>query len=303
MSKKKNSWKDNVATVVVLLIVAGFVVGFARVNNIHSFDDASDYIFALSHKADDKYNSCLDNNGKWTCTGKKKQVQQSGKRLAPPHVDYEAQLKALPTAETKNVKYNRKQWRHWIGEPCDTRQRVLIRDGENVKSDKRSCKIRSGHWVSSYDGKEFDNSRDLDVDRRLVDAPFSRHLVRIQPLPTLPRRPQPSVASAIPSRLCLCRFPHRRPPRRSVTSRAAIARSHREEATSTTPDRTPPPASHQNPTPRQHHRRRAARPSTTATAAPSTLRQTLTTHAPHALPGAGVAEVSETGLVRVLWPV
>lgn len=164
MSNKKNSWKDNVATVVVLLIVAGFVVGFARVNNIHSFDDASDYIFALSHKADDKYNSCLDNNGKWTCTGKKKQVQQNGKRLAPPHVNYEAQLKALPTAETKNVKYNRKQWRHWIGEPCNTRQRVLIRDGENVKSDKRSCKIQSGHWVSSYDGKEFDNSRDLDID-------------------------------------------------------------------------------------------------------------------------------------------
>ena len=49
MSKKKNSWKDNVATVVVLLIVAGFVVGFARVNNIHSFNDALDYIFALSH--------------------------------------------------------------------------------------------------------------------------------------------------------------------------------------------------------------------------------------------------------------
>jgi NB-ARC domain len=53
---------------------------------------------------------------------------------------------------------------------------------------------------------------DLDVDRRLVDAPLPGQLIRVQLQPELPSCLQPSVARPIPTRLCLCRLPHRGPP-------------------------------------------------------------------------------------------
>ncbi|GAB2446451.1 hypothetical protein GCM10027062_29760 [Nocardioides hungaricus] len=53
---------------------------------------------------------------------------------------------------------------------------------------------------------------DLDVDRRLVGAPLSGQLIRVELEPALPRRLQPSLARPIPTRLCRCRLPHRGSP-------------------------------------------------------------------------------------------
>jgi Protein of unknown function (DUF1524) len=49
------------------------------------------------------------------------------------------------------------------GNKCDTREVVIKRDGQNVKTDVE-CKAVSGTWVSPYDNKQITNPRQLDID-------------------------------------------------------------------------------------------------------------------------------------------
>ncbi|MEV0621312.1 HNH endonuclease family protein [Nonomuraea sp. NPDC050404] len=76
------------------------------------------------------------------------------------------QLKRLTVAEAGSMAgYSRARFPHWAGqgERCDTREIVLVRDGQDVKQDE-SCRAISGTWYSEYDGKTFTNARDLDID-------------------------------------------------------------------------------------------------------------------------------------------
>jgi hypothetical protein len=61
--------------------------------------------------------------------------------------------------------YSRTKFRHWIsqGNGCDTRNRVLIRDGTNVQVGS-GCSILSGRWTSFYDGLRFTSATRLDID-------------------------------------------------------------------------------------------------------------------------------------------
>lgn len=80
---------------------------------------------------------------------------------------------ALANAKTedaaKNAGYKRSQWRHWIGEPCDTRDNVLMAQGKNVKVTKTAstCKVTSGEWESPYDGKKFTDPSGMDIDHMI----------------------------------------------------------------------------------------------------------------------------------------
>ena len=60
--------------------------------------------------------------------------------------------------------YNRDLFPHWIsqGDGCDTRDRVLIRDGRDV-SVGSDCRI-SGAWRSFYDGQTLTSSSRVDID-------------------------------------------------------------------------------------------------------------------------------------------
>jgi Protein of unknown function (DUF1524) len=60
--------------------------------------------------------------------------------------------------------YNRDLFPHWIsqGDGCDTRDRVLIRDGRDV-SVGSDCRI-SGAWRSFYDGQTVTSSSRVDID-------------------------------------------------------------------------------------------------------------------------------------------
>lgn len=62
-------------------------------------------------------------------------------------------LKNIKTANPTNDKTVNKDWNHWLGTPCDTRQSVLIRDAKNifVKKTSDECSILSGKWVSPYE--------------------------------------------------------------------------------------------------------------------------------------------------------
>lgn len=49
------------------------------------------------------------------------------------------------------------------GDGCDVRERVLVRDGRNVKVD-RQCRPTSGRWRSVYDGTVTRRSALIDID-------------------------------------------------------------------------------------------------------------------------------------------
>lgn len=61
--------------------------------------------------------------------------------------------------------YSRDRFPHWIsqGGGCDTRKRVLIRDGRNVRVGS-GCRIVSGRWRSFYDGLTLTSARRVDID-------------------------------------------------------------------------------------------------------------------------------------------
>lgn len=60
--------------------------------------------------------------------------------------------------------YDRDEFNHWITiDGCDTRERVLARDGDDVQVGP-DCRPDSGDWFSEYDGASFTDGSDLDID-------------------------------------------------------------------------------------------------------------------------------------------
>ncbi len=75
-------------------------------------------------------------------------------------------LTQLKVAEWHSMSgYSRSRFPHWSGQGggCDTRDAVLKRDGKGVKA-TADCKITEGSWHSVYDGKDFTDPGDLDID-------------------------------------------------------------------------------------------------------------------------------------------
>nr|WP_042198801.1 HNH endonuclease family protein [Kibdelosporangium sp. MJ126-NF4] len=61
--------------------------------------------------------------------------------------------------------YSREKYPHWImisGE-CNTRETVLTRDGQDVRTDAQ-CRAVSGRWNSPYDGATWTHPSDVDID-------------------------------------------------------------------------------------------------------------------------------------------
>ncbi|KAL4978970.1 hypothetical protein BDW66DRAFT_164186 [Aspergillus desertorum] len=95
------------------------------------------------------------------------QVAQVG--ATPPGIPStsvaETQLEALTVrAAGASADYDRDLFPHWInqGDSCNTRDRVLIRDGTNVKTGS-GCSI-TGSWTSPYDGETWTATSDVDID-------------------------------------------------------------------------------------------------------------------------------------------
>ncbi|ANZ20360.1 secreted protein [Streptomyces noursei ATCC 11455] len=84
----------------------------------------------------------------------------------PPVGEVRTELAELHVAPPHSMEgYSRAKFPHWIKQygECDTREVVLARDGEDVKQDEK-CRAISGRWTSEYDGKEFTEARQLDID-------------------------------------------------------------------------------------------------------------------------------------------
>ncbi|WP_066888740.1 HNH endonuclease family protein [Carbonactinospora thermoautotrophica] len=77
-----------------------------------------------------------------------------------------AQLRELPVRPPASMRgYSRARFPHWIdqGDQCDTRDVVLRRDGQGVRTDSR-CEPVAGRWYSPYDDRWLTDDRDVDID-------------------------------------------------------------------------------------------------------------------------------------------
>ncbi|GAA1150185.1 HNH endonuclease family protein [Streptomyces javensis] len=61
--------------------------------------------------------------------------------------------------------YSRAKFPHWIIQQgtCDTREIVLVRDGDQVTQDGQ-CRATVGSWRSAYDGAVLDAASKVDID-------------------------------------------------------------------------------------------------------------------------------------------
>lgn len=85
---------------------------------------------------------------------------------SPVPADARKQLDELKIADRTSMDgYSREKFPHWDsqGSGCDTREVVLKRDGQDVKTDQ-DCRATSGTWKSRYDDQTWTKATDLDID-------------------------------------------------------------------------------------------------------------------------------------------
>lgn len=182
MAKSKRrggkGFKGSIATLTILLIVAGAILSVIKTNGISSVADFLNYARSKSHQYQEK---CLDSHGLPTRCGlnapapkKPSEVSLPKVTVPDPQLPYErpqpassASLEALNSlnvAERDDSAYSRKDWKHWIGSPCNTRETALKDYGKDVVADPKTCKIKSGTWVDAYSGETITDPKMIDVD-------------------------------------------------------------------------------------------------------------------------------------------
>lgn len=215
--------KKLISTVVGLVIICGFLLGFIQLNNIQNAGDFIRYGRLKGAEISRCVNQSL-NEGKIKCdiglkVGSYAETQEEADTINNEygtHITvqnttandintelgigvtstYESSLQTMSaTKMTKesaerllesiqtvdkydDVKYNRKDWKHWSaqnGNTCwNTREQALYNQGKDVvlldKNKKettdinKACYIKSGVWVDPYSGETFTKPGDLDVD-------------------------------------------------------------------------------------------------------------------------------------------
>ncbi|MGH3917340.1 MAG: HNH endonuclease family protein [Pseudonocardiaceae bacterium] len=88
----------------------------------------------------------------------------------PPGIPSLAEAKTMlaeltTAAEGPQSGYSREKFPHWtiVSGTCDTRERVLLRDGVGVQVGP-GCSPTSGSWPSPYDGATWSDASDVDID-------------------------------------------------------------------------------------------------------------------------------------------
>lgn len=215
--------KKLISTVVGLVIICSFLLGFIQLNNIQNASDFIRYGRLKGAEISRCVNQSL-NEGKIKCdiglrVGSYAETQEDADSINNEygtHITvqnttandintesgigvtstYESSLQTMSaTKMTKesaerllesiqtvekydDVKYNRKDWKHWSaqnGNTCwNTREQALYNQGKDVvlldKNKKettdinKACYIKSGVWVDPYSGETFTKPGDLDVD-------------------------------------------------------------------------------------------------------------------------------------------
>lgn len=76
-------------------------------------------------------------------------------------------ISRLPEAPENRTGYVRERFEHWVdddGDGCNTRYEVLIAEAVAAPSVGSGCRLEGGRWESYYDGAEWTDPADLDID-------------------------------------------------------------------------------------------------------------------------------------------
>lgn len=176
--------KNFIAAALALFITLGLALGFLRANNITTVTDALEYGRAWSAKIKSCgleatiRNHCLfDNKTKSyknttqsshekeenTISDNNDEVnnQETGKNST---TSLQEKLNSLRVKNAnEKASYSRKEWKHWIGSPCNTREIVLKEQGNNVIVDDK-CSPQSGVWTDVYSGEKMTDPKKIDID-------------------------------------------------------------------------------------------------------------------------------------------
>lgn len=70
------------------------------------------------------------------------------------------------TPEGSGAGYSREKFPHWstVSGACDTREAVLVEQGQRVRVDPDTCRPVTGTWLSPYDGGVWTQASDVDID-------------------------------------------------------------------------------------------------------------------------------------------
>lgn len=179
-TKKRGS--GAVASIITLVLIAAVIFGWAKVNNIQSFSDAYKYFKSWSDYAwgcgagELEWNCDSPGSGETNGGGSENDSDSKGdspQQPTEPGTETPADSKDALTAKLdsitlknadENAVYTPKEWKHWVGSPCDTREEVLKASGSDVVTDPKNCKIISGKWIEPYGKKTVTDSSKLDID-------------------------------------------------------------------------------------------------------------------------------------------
>lgn len=159
-----------VISIIAIVFVLAVVFAAAQLNNIRSIDDAIEFFKSKS----DETSECASGSG-WKCnplapdegdgdSGSNDEGTNDGDKA--PSGDASGALKDLETVnvvEGSDSGYERSEWKHWIGSPCNTREELIKSSGEGVETDD-DCRATAGEWVGPYTGESFSDSSKMDVD-------------------------------------------------------------------------------------------------------------------------------------------
>lgn len=168
-----------------LVVIAGGLLGWARVNDIRSVGELYDYAKAWSDKANECVGEELGKTRELNCEGNGTGSGGNGTDPGgdpgdpgtdpgteppadPEVVKLQETIKAVKIAGTSEVNYERGDWRHWSDldkNGCDSREDILLAQGTKIVTETNDpCDAVSGLWVSPYEGKAITDPNGIDID-------------------------------------------------------------------------------------------------------------------------------------------
>lgn len=160
-----------VISIIALVFVVAVVFAAAQLNNIRSVDDAIEFFKSKS----DETSECASGTG-WDCnpfapdeggdSGSNEEGEGGDEKAPAPSGDASGALKdleAVNVVEGSDSGYERSEWKHWTGSPCNTREELIKSSGESVETDD-DCSATAGTWVGPYTGESFSDASKMDVD-------------------------------------------------------------------------------------------------------------------------------------------
>lgn len=174
MNSRKSSgggFKGLIITGITLVMLASALVGIAKVNNLNSPSDMYGFFKSWS----DKVAECTGGKVEWNCEspfdgGSGAPGGNSGSDPVPGEAGSGSssdeslkKVEGITISDVEKVKYDRSDWKHWTGSPCNTREEVLKEQGKNVKTDSE-CRATSGTWDDPYSQETFTDAGELDID-------------------------------------------------------------------------------------------------------------------------------------------